>query len=869
MTPELWNKVEELFHRAQECHLDERSAFLEQACAGNEALRDEVASLLSNPDEMARFLEVPAVKLAAEALAAHYSDSPIGRRIGAYQLAEEIGRGGMGAVYRAVRVDGQYQQQVAIKLVKRGMDTEWIVRHFRAERQILASLQHPNITRLLDGGTTEDGRPYFVMEYIEGRPLDEFCDSRRLPVTARLKLFRTVCSAVHYAHQRLVVHRDLKPSNILVTEEGAPKLLDFGIAKILSDRPAEPAATILPMLTPDYASPEQVRGEPVTTASDVYALGVVLYELLSGHRPYRFQTQTAEEMVRVVCEREPEKPSAAVTRTEEVPGADGGLRTITPESVRATRKENPGKLRHRLAGDLDKIVLKAIRKEPERRYSSVDQFSDDIGRYLGGLPVIARKDTLGYRGAKYLRRHKAGVAAAGLLVMSLAAGMFAALWQARVADRRFQDVRRLANAVVFEFHDAIQDLPGSTPARLLLVKRALEYLDSLAREAHGDVDLQRELAAAYEKMGDVQGRWGKANLGDPAGALASYRKALAIRQAMTQTPGNPQLRRELARAYSNAAAVLESTNQTGAALESYRRAMAIREALAAGDRSNIGLQKDLAISHLEVAGALDQGGDRVAALADYRKALPLFEAVSNRNPKDQADRRNVALAHKKLGAILFYQDLTESLEHYRKAAVIEEAVCAESPMNADARLDLSFTYCDTGLVLRKSGDRAGALESYRKALAIRENLAAADPQNQRARGALASVCYRMGQLEADLGETAAGLRSARRALSMIEERATARGATAEQQAELAAAHASVGYVLGVMAMQRGSSSGRRAQSWREARDSYQRAVDIFVRLRKSGTLSGYRTPDLESAQRELAACDAALMRIRKRESGRW
>ena len=343
-----------------------------------------------------------------------------GQVIGPYKLIRKIGQGGMGAVYLASRDDDEYKKRVAIKLVKRGMDSEEVLNRFRHERQILASLDHPNIARLLDGGTTEDGLPYFVMEYIEGTPVDTYCDERRLSINERLNLFRKVCSAISYAHQNLVVHRDIKPGNILVTSNGEPKLLDFGIAKLLN--PELYAQTILTtalstrLMTPDYASPEQVRGRKITTATDIYSLGVVLYELLTGHRPYRIKSYTQEEIERIICRETIEKPSTAINRV--VTGKDGAQQTaITPEIVSETREGQPEKLRKRLAGDLDNIVLMAMRKEPERRYVSAEQFSEDIRRHLEGLPVIARKDTFAYRASKFIRRNKIGVAAAAAFLI--------------------------------------------------------------------------------------------------------------------------------------------------------------------------------------------------------------------------------------------------------------------------------------------------------------------------------------------------------------------------------------------------------------------------------------------------------------------
>jgi serine/threonine protein kinase len=387
----------------------------------------------------------------------------------------------MGSVYLATRDDHQFQQQVAIKVVRRGMDTDLVLARFRNERQILAGFDHPNIARLFDGGSTETGLPYFIMEYIEGQAIDEYCDSHQLSIAARLELFRTVCSAVVYAHQHLVVHRDIKPSNILVTAEGVPKLLDFGIAKLLDAEAKQGNATtaiVHRLMTPEYASPEQVLGERITTVSDVYSLGVLLYELLSGHPPYHFKTLLAQDIARVISDSDPERPSAVFNRVVTT-GGGPNAKTLTPESVSKTRDGRPEKLRRKLAGDLDNIVLMAMRKEPARRYSSVGQFSEDIRRHLVGLPVVARQATLSYRAAKLIRRNTVAVTAAAIISLIVIVGMAATGWEAHVArgeraraeaagakaERRFNQVRKLAHSVLFDYDEAIQDLPGSIPVR--------------------------------------------------------------------------------------------------------------------------------------------------------------------------------------------------------------------------------------------------------------------------------------------------------------------------------------------------------------------------------------------------------------------
>ena len=425
MNREQWQRVKQLVDHAILTDPGERSAYLDAACGEDRELRQEVESLLAAHEQAGTdFLKDPAVdfKSAVSAPAARAHS-----RIGVYQIIDQLGHGGMGEVYRAARADGQYDQQVAIKLVRVGLDTSFLLERFRHERQILASLDHPNIARLLDGGTTENGTPYLVMELLEGVPIDQYCDEHKLSVTQRLQLFRQVCGAVQYAHQRLVIHRDLKPSNVLVTREGVPKLLDFGIAKIL-DQSSDAQTTLGQSMTPEYASPEQIRGETITTASDVYSLGVGLYQLLTGCSPYGVNTNNAHELSRAILETEPPRPSTVVLNPKVVPPGDTKINAepLSSAGVSNAGEGSPARLARRLQGDIDNILLMALRKEPQRRYASVEQFAEDIRRHLAGLPVIAAKDSWNYRTGKFVRRHRAAIIAAGLALVALIVGGFAA-----------------------------------------------------------------------------------------------------------------------------------------------------------------------------------------------------------------------------------------------------------------------------------------------------------------------------------------------------------------------------------------------------------------------------------------------------------
>ncbi|HYY43245.1 MAG TPA: protein kinase, partial [Pyrinomonadaceae bacterium] len=711
-----------------------------------------------------------------------------GQLLGGYEILAPLGEGGMGEVYLAH--DTKLGRKVAIKLVKRGLGTSDVLRRFRHEEQILANLDHPHIARLFGGGTTEDGLPYFVMEYIEGQQINKYCDAQQLTTGARLELFRAVCAAVTYAHQHLVVHRDIKPGNIIVTPVGTPKLLDFGIAKLLDADTAQADAhtvTLLGVMTPEYASPEQSRGEPVTTASDIYSLGVLLYELLTGHRPYRFQSRRPDEMARVICEQEPERPSTAISRLEEVPGAGNSpTQMITPESVGRTRKEQPEQLRRRLAGDLDNIVLLALRKEPPRRYASVEQFSEDIRRYLNGLPVSARKATFAYRSTKFIKRHKVGVASALLVLLALVSGLATTIWQARRArveraraERRFNDVRKLANSNLFELHDAIANLPGSTTARALLVKRALEYLDSLAQEAQDDPSLQRELVAAYLKVGNVQGNPNNANLGDAAGALQSYAKAQTLATRLVAlNPADAQARRFIGVVNEKMSDVQAGTGDIGGAVGSARASLSIFKAIADAAPANMEARQSLAISYIKSGDVLgnanfSNAGDQAGALASYRAAAEILESLSTADPANAKTRRLHGVIYERLGTMLQAQgDIGAALDAYSKSLVIREQFAADHPTDTDAIRDAAIAHEKIGDVMAAKGELKAAFESRRKSLEIFRGLVESDPQNVQAQQSLAISYLHLGDTlgapnAPNLGRPAEALKNYRLALAVL------------------------------------------------------------------------------------------------------
>jgi non-specific serine/threonine protein kinase/serine/threonine-protein kinase len=753
MNPDRWQRLEDLFHAALDRDPAERDAFLTEACAGDQDLRREVERLMHADEQASVFVDSAAAgveRIASTVL-------PEGRQVGAYRIVRELGRGGMGSVYLGERADAQFDMRVAIKLIKRGMDTDAVLQRFRHERQILAALEHPNIARLLDGGTTDEGLPHFVMEYVDGQPIDEYCRAHRLTLEQRLDLFRQVCAAVSYAHQHLVVHRDIKPSNILVTADGVPKLLDFGIAKLLET--GDEAFTLATeaggqvMMTPQYASPEQLRGERVTTVSDVYGLGVLLYELLAGARPYDVVGRSPEEVRQIVTARDPVRPSVMAARNgDEV-------------------------LSRRLRGDLDTIVLTAMRTDSAERYASVALLADDVRRHVEGLPVVARGDSWTYRTARFIRRRKLGVAAAAAIVISLIGGVIATSWQARVAreeraraERRFADVRRLSTSFLFEFHDAIATLPGSTKARLLVVSKALEYLDSLAAEAAGDRELQQELAAAYDRVGDVQGNPGAANLGDIEGAIKSYQKAEAIRNALAaDTPNSLQARVDMAVSTMRIGYAYFARGGVQDAVAKFRDALKTREeAYAAGVPSKGEARTALAETTARLCTTLIAVGDVAGAIENCRRNLALTDELLKERPDNHAIQVMHAVNATGLGnALRLNRQPDEAAASLDDAIRQHKALLARNPLDAEVRrrLAVSYTYLANVYLDQKHPDQA--VQAYEQAIIELDALANADPANARIRTELSYMLNQRVRILMANGRRDDARRDALRAITLL------------------------------------------------------------------------------------------------------
>jgi non-specific serine/threonine protein kinase/serine/threonine-protein kinase len=895
MTREQWLRVKTITAAALEQPEARRAGFVTDACAGEEPLEQEVRSLLSSAVSASPLFEAP-VFAAASAVdvieqAARAAAPRIGGRFGPYRIIKEIGRGGMGRVFLAERADEEYRQVVALKIAHDARSAEGL-RSFRDERQILATLQHPNIARLMDGGTTEEGVPYLVMEHVQGVPIDEYCTANALTLRQRLELFGTICAAVDVAHRNLVVHRDLKPSNILVSS-GVPKLLDFGIAKLLEPSGNAAAAgaqsnTGPAMLTPEYASPEQLKREPVTTATDVYALGVLLFRLLTNVSPYRVRSYAPHELAAAICDQEPLRPSAVASARP---------------------------LRRQLAGDLDTIVLKALRKNPAERYSSAAALADDITRYLTGLPLAARDDGWLYRSAKFIARHRVGVTAAALVVVSLVAGLAAALWQAREAERQrqlaqrhFDDVRRLASSLIFEVQDSIENVPGALATRELLVKRALEYFDGLAAEEKDNVGLQQELAQAYDKLGNVLGRSYASNVGDTAAALASYEKALAIREQLAtsgavtsaaqldlwssyfnvggilretadtagalklhqsaravlddllrKTPDDLKLVRAVAQTASTLSLSYVQSGRLDDAMEAARRTVTLDERLLSANPSDLAMLNEVATARGRLGQILLKLGDLAGARAQFEPAFDAASKLVTAQPDNVAFRRRLSSTHSHFAQLFVRQgDLKAAWPHQQTALSLRQEIVDGSPADRQASIDLMVSQLETGEVLARRGDYREAAAHYRQALARGEPFVASDPSYVYFRLTVATALTRLSLALVAARDAAAAEAISRRAVDLVETASANDPADARLRFELAMAYATMGDALaahaGSGALLTSEGEDRSPRAW------YLRSLEVLNALRASGRRAGGPLDDDEPQL--IATIERKLVRLR-------
>ncbi len=807
MTPGRWSEVKAVLSGVLDVDPTERPATLDRLCGADTDLRDTVESLLAMESKAEQFdtAVLPGSILFADPPA----QTP--QQIGPYIILNEIGRGGMGVVYLADRDDGEYRKRVAIKLITSARPDPHLDQRFRRERQILAQLEHPGIARLLDGGATPSGQPYLVMEYVEGPPLLTWCDQHHLDLAQRLSLFLRVSDAVAYAHQKLIVHRDLKPANILVTPAGDPKLLDFGLARVLdADADAEITAAGPAPMTVAYASPEQIRGERQTVSSDVYSLGVILYELLTAHRPYPLANSSYAEAIRVACEQEPTPPS---------------------------------QYRRQLAGDLEIILLKALAKDPALRYPTVSEFADDLRRHLDGQPIHARPATFSYRAGKFLRRHRIAVPAAVLAAALILTFAGLSWFEARRAQRRFNDVEKLAHSVMFEFHDAIEKLPGATAARELLVRRALEYLENLSHEAAGDPRLAREIALGYSRIGDIQGNLGNANLGKVSATLESYRKSEEIlARLLARSPTDDSLRLDYLRVLGGLVGAYNINGDHPNARRLSEKHLALSAAALKAHPNDPDFLRVM-------MGAQSLAGDLLIEEKKYDEAIPIRKNILDlqqhfvdAHPGDATARVNLALFHKRLGALYGVVKRYEEARREYEGAVIVDEEYLQKVGGPRAQLDLSYDYSDLGWVTTRLGDQPAALAFHRRALALRQSAAAADPNDHRAAVAVASSTERIAGVLRRMHDLPGAMQEAQNAIVLWKALADRPGAAWSLTSDLADTHAELGDIYIEM------------KAYPRAAAEYDVARQLYTSLRDRGALPKSLYPKIDGLKTQAEKC---------------
>jgi serine/threonine protein kinase len=875
MEAALWKRIKEAYAEAIDLPHKDQEDYVAKC---DPEIHDEVLRLIAADRRAKDFIDRPFL-VEQDSIPFEPEAGLEGTKVDDYTLLEILGSGGMGTVYLAEHAGEGFSHRVALKLIKRGMDTDVVLRRFLTERQILASLDHPNIARMLDGGSTDKGLPYFVMEYVAGLPIRTYCDVHELDVRSRIELFTKVCSAVSYAHQKLVVHRDLKPSNILVTADGEPKLLDFGIAKLLqpdwSDSTEPMTATQFRILTPEYSSPEQLRGESASTSTDVYSLGVVLYELLTGVRPHQRKNKNPQQIVEAIETGEPVRPSDAVLigdqdKKESLHATDNALVLPTgPRESSTTRRPtaNPKALR----GDLDNIVLKAIKPEPERRYSSIQELLEDLRNYLNGRPVKATADSRSYRLSKFFKRHQTAVlfsAAAALLL--LGSTVFTS-WQYTIAQRerdraqrQFEETRSLSKSVLYELYDAIQPLEGSTAAKALLASKALEYLDRLAAENSSDVGLQSELADAYQRIGDIQGGLWQSSLGNREQAEESYAKSFAIRKALVEA-GNPEpkLRWKLAQGYSKLADASYVAADPDGFLENNRQALNLLVPIEKDLGYDSDFIIDLAAAYAKVGRALAYKGTVEPALENLVRAIEILENRISVEPTTVSlvDALSTicdytAEVHASFG------NKPKALELYSKGLEQQKKASELSPNNPVYKRNLAASYILVSQIRCKLGSCAEALPDAELALEILKKLAASDPQNSDFKFASTAASQNKGLLLVGAGRYSEAISLLTFELKAAEEKAAQDPGDkllpftiASIKHELGKAH------LGMATGERARTA--RAERLRTASELFSSALKTFKEYRDNGITVGEDAEMVDVVAADLEKCSTELSAIKQ------
>lgn len=793
-----WQTIKQAFHETLDLPKNERLQFLANQ---PDFVCTKVSRLLDSHEKLEDFIAEPvSVEIGLSI------ESYIGKSIGSYKILAHIGSGGMGQVFLAEK-EG-LDKKFALKIIKRGMDTDAVLKRFVRERQILSRLEHSNIATLLDGGSTENDLPYFVMEYVEGETVTKFCEAHQLDTNERLRIFQKVCNAVSYAHQNLVVHRDIKPSNILVNADGKPKLLDFGIAKLLNSNEYEATATQARILTPEYASPEQLSDSPITTATDVYSLGVVLYELLCGTRPGA-----------VVGDR-----WSAIKNTDRK--KVGTRIENNPES----KTQNPKSL----TGDLKNIVNRSLQEEPDRRYQSVQEFSEDVRRYLIGLPVSATADSNLYRFSKFVQRHWQAAIVGSFITLLVLTISGVAVWQGIVAmrerekaDKRFEQVRKLANIVLFEYHDGIAQLPGATAMREKMVKDSLEFLDNLSAESGDSLDLQRDIVKAYRKVGDIQAASDTGNIGKTQNALQSYQKAFGLQEKIAEgNSENVEDQMILGDLSLDIGLQSRSIGDLQIAEEHFQNALNIFTDLRKDSPNDLKSLSGLARTFWNIASLQTAGNNLEGSLENYQKAIEIYEKLAVDEPNNPRHLRNVALTNKNIGSVWqLFGENEKALQYFQKSLAIDLENAENNPNDVSAQLDLSFTYGTTGSALRNAKNFQGSVENYQKAIDIRERLFNADNRNAFAENALARGYQELGKTFLAQHQYVGAEEMLDRSQKIFQKMSDADVENYDKKARIAENLTLLGYVNGSN------------QNLNKATDYYSKSLEIYADLLKQGKLS--------------------------------
>ncbi len=802
----------------------ERDLFLKQACQGDHELRASVDSVLIAISDAGDFLD--------HDLNQETESSLIGQQIGKYRLVEKLGEGGMGSVFLGQRDDDEIKQKVAIKLIKSHMLAREIVERFHAERKILAALNHPYIAGLIDSGTSRDGIPYLVMEYINGLPIDHYCNTKGLSLAQRIRLVQKVAMAVHTAHQNLVVHRDLKPSNVLVTTDGIPKLLDFGIAKLITDEGNSSGSNTTVFgrqaMTPNYASPEQVLEGKVTTASDVYSLGVLTYQLLSGERPYHIKTSTHRELVQSFESLFIPKPSERLNTLSNPERID---------HIASDRSTTPAKLRKTLSGDLDNILAKALHPDPTRRYSSVADFSADLDRYLNKLPVEARGDSVSYRIGRFISRHRFGVAAALGGVTLLFAGLGATSWayikaeSARAeADQLFSQVRNIAATMMFDAYDEVSKLRGSTRAREVLATSAQQYLDSLAASDRSSPDVLFDASKGYDRLAKVLGGVDDLTLGDRPTAAQNYDKAESILTSLHDNyPDNQEYALTLAELQRDLAAhALYGDNNIELAREQALKSIETYSNIR--PRTNevvVGLVGAM-IEHADTFDWDGKPDEAKSILLDALTLVGTIDSNADTNWKAASARGKVL---RDLGDAEYYlDDLESSLGHLRESVTIMRSVVDYTDNVPVANRGLAITLFTLAGSEVDANEKQAALATIDEAVALAKKQIDADSNDAGAIQLYSAVIEQRSTILSELGRFDEAIKQAMESYQLQVEQGTTGDAMADR--ELTVDIYNVGLVY------------LKADRKEPACEWLTRAADRLLSLRASGEITGYDDTEL-------------------------